>query len=74
MTARILLHPLCVPAGPRQDLVNDALHEAGYSGILIGPPSPKGYREIVQHVSDNPDGSVTYSRMDGDRFVHPKVA
>jgi hypothetical protein len=70
MTARILVHPLCVPAGPRQDVLCDTLVSAGLIDTFIGPPSPKGYRELVRKVSDNPDGTTTYSRMDGSRFVH----
>lgn len=70
MTARIHVHPLCVPAGPRQDVLHGAMLDAGYDDVMVGPPSPKGYRELVRKVSDNPDGTTTYERMNGDRFVH----
>ena len=70
MTARIHIHPLCVPPGPRQDSLQEHLCSAGITDTYIGPASPKGYRELVRKVSDNPDSTTTYERMDLTRFVH----
>ena len=65
MTARLLLHPLCVPPGPRQDLMHDTLCKAGYDDLMIGPASLRGYRELVRKT-----GNYEYTRMDGTVFLY----
>ncbi len=75
MSARIFVHPACVAVGPRQDAMQDALARAGYpfegdAALRIGPPSKKGYRELVTRVEVLPMGTEVLERMDGTRFEY----
>ena len=65
MTARIHIHPLCVPPGQMQDSMQETLMRAGFEDLMIGPPTLRGFRELVRKT-----GEYEYTRMDGTSFTH----
>ena len=71
MSARVFVHPKCIPAGAAQDALNATLETAGYdmAKTFIGPETTHKNRELVRKVEDRLDLSVVFERMDGTRFV-----
>ena len=72
MSARIFVHPRCIPYAPAQGAMLAALEQAGITADthMIGPPSPKGHREMVRLICGDVQGFATYERCDGSRFTY----
>ncbi len=70
MSARVYVHPRCL-AGPCFGVLQMNLEERGFdmARTLIGPPSAKGYCEVVRFVSER-EGHMTMERLDGTQFEH----
>ena len=66
MTARLFVHPTCVPPGHGQDLLHARLLDLGLTDLMIGPASPRGYRELVRRDAE----PGWYTRMDSSRFFY----
>ena len=72
MSARVFVHPKCIPAGAAQDALNATLETAGYdmAKTFIGPETAHKNREIVRMIDTRADGTIEFERMDGVRFLH----
>lgn len=72
MSARIFVHPRCVPYAPAQGAMIAALEPAGITAEthMIGPATRRGYHEMVRLVSGDVRGFATYERCDGVRFTY----
>lgn len=70
MAATVHIHPRCLQ-GPAFGALQAYLEERGYdmTTTLVGPPSAKGYCQLVRFVEQAGD-YLTLRRMDGSEFVH----
>ena len=72
MSARIFVHPRCIPYAPAQGALLASLGRVGITADthMIGPASKKGFHEMVRLICGDVHGFATYERCDGTRFTY----
>jgi hypothetical protein len=71
MSARVYIHPRCL-SGPAFGALSASLAERGYdlNSVRIGPPSKKGYCELVHERGVSAEGMMILECFDGGRFLY----
>ena len=72
MSARVFVHPRCVPDGEANTRLCETLAAHGFDldTVMIGPRDFRGRCELVHLREMHVDGSARYERMDGTQFIH----
>lgn len=71
MSAQVFIHPRCM-SGPALGALESALQERGYdiNALKIGPPSAKGYCELMHLRGKTDDGALVLEGFDGMQLIY----